>query len=222
MPKRRARKRVAKRRGRKKSKVSNVLVCYGPKVIPDRYRCKMTYKLTKTLTAAVSDTIMRGNSVFDPEYVVGGGQPNGFDELAGLYERYCVNGASIKVVMVNHAASAARLTVVCDPDAALITNGIEAGSKPYAKSTIIAPNGSGRSLQFLKMYMSTKAARGLRRGSQIVDDELEATTTTNPAKQWFFHVVSGHMDGITTSSHSLDIEITYYVDFFKRRPLGDA
>ena len=219
MPKRKYSKRKPRRRRRyRKNQVSNIITVRGPKVIPDRYRCKMTHIFTTTATAGSTDTIIRANSVYDPEFAAGGGQPTGFDELAALYSRYLVNAAKVKVTLVNYSATAAKLVVSPSPDSSSFSSILAAATQPYAKQVIVGGS-SGASMRSVSLYMTTKAARGLNGNSPIADDELEATTTANPTKQWFFHVVHGHLDGTSASNQEIQCEITYYVDFFKRHQI---
>lgn len=220
---RRYKKRVPKKKKRRRSKrnVSNMVVFRGPQIIPDRIRTKMSYTTAFQVTASgLTDTLFRGNGAFDPEYAVGGGQPQGFDQLATLYGRYIVRSSAIRARCVNRASTIVeRLVVLPSTSATAITSANDAVDSPYSKERLISGN-AGMNLGTVSSYQTTKSIRGII--GPLVDDELEALTSANPVKEWYWHVVASAFDGSSPTAIDLEVKITYYIDFFKRRALIDA
>lgn len=223
MPKRKAYRKPNKRprkKRRAKRQISNTLICRGPRVLPDRYRCKMKYQFGVGINAIVVDWIFRGNSVYDPLQSAGGTQPYGFDQLSSLYDRYVVHGSSCEATLVNTSSSVpSKLVVIPATTATSFTNIRTPMESPYAKDRSLAPNGSGASMRKIKTYQSTRSIRGLVKGAHLIDDELEALVTANPAKEWYWHIITGSLDTGSTSTGQLEVELVFYVDFFKRKQL---
>lgn len=223
MPRFTRRKRKTKpkrRRYRGKRQKSNMLINRGPSVVPDRYRTKLVYTLkTQANSSNLVQTVVRGNSVFDPEWAVGGNQPTGFDQLSTLYGRYIVHGCQIKVRAVNLGAGVGKI-VVFPTTATSINNIREAIQAPYSKTRMLAPTGSGQSMTYISSYSSTKSIRGIT--GPLVDDELEALTTANPPKEWYWIVAGSHFDEASIIDQDWEITVVYYVDFFKRLKLSNS
>lgn len=219
MPRRRRRR---KRRKNKHAKV-NTLIARGPRVVPDQMFVKMSYldisaKDTLAL-GALSNYIYRGNSAFDPEQAVGGGQPLGFDQWSAFYNRYQIMGSKIEVEYLPDPATApaqpVQLILVPTDSTTAITGLAQAMELPYSKSTLV-PIFRTTSTK-LSAYMSTKAKFGYGEGI-TQEDDLSALTTTNPAEQWYWQLVIGSAGNTATNGFGR-VKITYYCRFFDRRDL---
>ena len=74
---------------------------------PDRHVARLKYCDFVTLNATASGSAVplihhfRANSLYDPDQSSSGHQPRGFDELAAIYDHYCVIGSKIKVSFEN-------------------------------------------------------------------------------------------------------------------------
>lgn len=56
--------------------------------------------------ATVGTVTYIANGLYDPEQALGGTQPRGFDQLMGLFDRYCVTGVKIEAWFMNRSAAA--------------------------------------------------------------------------------------------------------------------
>lgn len=66
--------------------------------MPLTRRCQLRYCTQKVITCnenSIGWADFRANSLFDPDYGVGGGQPMGFDQWTALYDQYVVTGSKI-------------------------------------------------------------------------------------------------------------------------------
>lgn len=206
-----------KRKSRGKYQKNNMVIVRGPDIMPDRIRTKMTYYASDTMTSATYERIFKANSAHDPWYSTGGGKAGGFDQLASLYGRYMVRGASIRITAVNcHATMSSVLTVLATPDVSTSIGSANSREQAYSKSTVIPP--LANQVKRLSMYASTKSVRGYH-GAKIQDDELEALVTTSPAKLWYFRIFSNSHDASTAQNLEVTYQITQYVDFFHRNVL---
>lgn len=74
---------------------------------PDTFITKLKhYTVPYQFTSGGTTTqAFRINSLYDPDYSVGGGQPYYFDQMMLIYERYQVYGCKIKVDIMNRSTS---------------------------------------------------------------------------------------------------------------------
>lgn len=66
-------------------------------VQPNTFATRLTYEdcKTMTVTGAPVQTVFRLNSLYDVDYTGLGHQPSGFDQLAALYDKYCVVSSKV-------------------------------------------------------------------------------------------------------------------------------
>jgi len=76
----------------------------GLNPLPERYVCKMKYAenfIVGSGTSPSSYTYFRLNSLYDPDYTLGGHQPYGYDQISPLFTGYRVYATSWRVTMEN-------------------------------------------------------------------------------------------------------------------------
>lgn len=214
MPRRKGRKKYRKKR-RNNREDSSVVFVRGPRFMPDRLFNKMVYsKEINTGSVLSHHEIFRGNGPYDPEYATGGGQPAGYDQMALLYRRYLVHASKVKLKLVNMSSTtgAAHVCLYPSTDKDSITGGLTTTVQyPYAKSIILAPNGSGSSIGELTNYITTKKIRG----EKVIDTDYGGTVTNWPTREWFWHL---YVQGIGGNNVNIDgiIEIEYMIEWTKR------
>jgi len=125
------------------------------------------------------------NSVFDPNWAIGGGQPTYFDQLATVYDRYIVNGAKISATFSRSTATAAGIgPYLC---------GIQMSDQATLPSTspsqlMSSPNTIARLVS--QEDGSTTVTQTYSRAKVYPDftDALNPRTTANPTIGWFAKV----------------------------------
>lgn len=197
-----------------------------------------------TVAAAGQVINIRGNSPYDPEYAVGGGQPRWYDQYAYRYRRYLCHGSAITVTHSStngsgeagpylwgvHAASPSEITATEQITAPVLSS--EAGklrSRRFTKSKLCdlqaglphAPTGGQRNF-WIKLFATNKQLQGLGydRYSNI------ASTSGNVASshEWLWQIffcqsISGNE---FTTGVFLRVDVDYYVTFFERFVTFDA
>lgn len=172
------------------------------------------FNLVHSTTLAASN--MRGNSLFDPDFAVGGHQPRGFDQWAALYDRYCVYGCSIKVTFTTPAPG---ICCYIRPfvDGAIVVSTVDAAMElPYTQYKI-SSEGARRTI-IAKAYNNTVKQFGITKNQQQ-DDEFSSLTTDNPLKQWFWQLAAQNVDLTTAGTTSAVVELVYYTKFTRRKTL---
>lgn len=186
-----------------------------------------------------SNYIWRGNSIFDPDYSTGAGSVSAMQmiQMGAAYTNYRVLGSKINIkgTMIYSTAAIGRpsqLYLVPTPDDSgdgtppAIPDWETAEMYPYKKRKSTFSNGSsattssylGTSVCNLKHYMKSKKmvrdyndtdASGLTGGTG---------TGTNPVLQWFWQLFIKNNDN-NAAAYKFQVDITYYVLFFNRRPI---
>lgn len=223
----RKRRRFMKRTNRTNNYINNFRskgskLTYSLKtIVPDRLRTKLTYGSVNTFTSAAgvtSEYVYRGNSCFDPDQAGAGAQPNGFDQLSALYNRYRVYSSRIKYQPIN-VSSSATTNIVFYSYASRTTTGLatvfDYMGAPYAKWA--AGNANTLGNRTLITHLSTAAVLGLSGGQMEADDTLEALVTASPAHQWYW-IIGTYSEA--TQSTSAYVSIDYYVEFTDRIDLN--
>lgn len=200
-----------------------------PTGVPDRLLTQMKYTASFNLVDAVGaiDTIqvIRGNSIYDPDYTGTGTQPTGRDQWVNLYTTYRVHGSKINVKVINNESSSTTgnccVSLVAENDAppsTALCSSLQRANQPYSKQVLIPPVSAGGNPIEMEMYMSTKKIFGEK---DINDSNYRAAFTTNPLRQWYWGVQCQNLNG---STHNLIvvINITYYVELLDRVELGPS
>ncbi len=214
MPRRRMKRyrRRRKSRSRKRSKrnTKNVLVNRGPSLVPDVFKTKMIFTSEENITAGVT-RLIRGNSIFDPDNT--NRRPQGYDEMAQLYDRYLVTASQIQITVINQDTSDQLKCVIYPASITSPSTDFEnASAQPYAKSMVLGVEGSGQAVKTLKNYIATKAIRG----AWVTNSEgYGATFTADPGFQWYWHFVFQTLIPAAVAMH-IQTKVTYYVTLYRR------
>lgn len=202
----------------------------GRAPLPDKYYTKVTY--TDWFNAAsggvsgIFDNVFRGNGPRDPDQTGTGIGVNGFTEFAAIYNKYRVYASKINVSMksITDITSTGDAVGMVIPDRSstsytLSTMLTRIGS-PYAKSGMLNRYANGASPLYLKQFRRTK---DIYSETDIDDDVYASTTGTEPANQWYWHVMAGRQDQSSISASPgfcYMIKITYYVRWEQRKALS--
>lgn len=174
---------------------------------------------------------MSGNSLFDPNATGGGSQPYGFDQWATLYYIYRVYGSKIECVVLPYdgdaipdASNDVSVTILpyrnSDNPFALVSNPVEFGVLPYAKTKDFKVYGSTGKDNKMTHYMSTAKMYGLDPVQVKCNPTYESLMTTNPATRWYWNIMTYPTTG-GSIAHQVIVRctVTYYVEMTQRVPL---
>ncbi len=205
-----------------RSSMSPLLMSFpGFQFMPERVLTKLRYCTEGIIQASaikqIEDIVIRANSVFDPEYAVGGGQPLGFDQITPLYGAYRVHACKVKFTVCNNSSAAMNFCLLPTKESTSFLNYLDACEQPHAKAKSISAKG-GADLAVLANKQLSKKILGLKE----LDDDEEADVTTNPDNQWFFHLITSTQQwpSSTYLDYSYKIEVIYNVEFFERKAVA--
>lgn len=189
---------------------------------PDEMTVKLVYHdfYTHTHTSgALNVWQFRGNSVYDPDFTYTGHQPNGFDEMATLYQRYRVSGSLIQVNFSPLSSSGSNLPMVgvvvprAEDESISSLNAV--CELPYAKMVNVSGNTADSAQHWqVSNYMTTKKMFGIK---DIEDLDYSSVVTSNPTAYWLWSVYTDSSNEASTSIVAITVKITYYVKFYKKQ-----
>jgi len=168
---------------------------------------------------SIQDFVYRGNSLFDPDFAVGGAQPAGFDQWSAFYRRYRVRGVKVILQATTDSAINAGFGITCNNTSSSFTDRDIAIESMCSKNAVLggdAMHGIGK----LEMYVSTAQVRG--GPSDIIDYETDLTAliSDNPVQQWYIHTFAYGLGSSGTNFEvNLDTKLVFYCEFYDRETL---
>jgi len=209
-------------RGGRRSKV----IIKTPSAIADTVFVKLRVADTYLFTMGSGGIVynrFRGNSIFDPDYEVGGLQPLAYDQWNAFYGRYCCFGSKLTVTYLNisnNTAATGTTEVLIGPshDATAITDMDTATMQPYFHRSLMSYLGNGSKVK-QKAYMSTAKIFGVKRIAPDIDEAYASDFGANPTNEWYWHVATQPADHLATQSLRVYISITYYCRLYHRKTL---
>ncbi len=172
--------------------------------MPLQFRNTMRFTASNadSTAAGVVDLVIRGNSIYDPYEAVGGEEVGGFDELAAIYGRYKVLGSRITVT-VTDLDDNDPLTVCVFPHADATAVGRNGFSYPMVRTTNLSLYTGPKTVTHA---ITTARMFGVIRAD---DNDFSSAVTTNPAKQWYWHVVFF----IRNAANALNLEYRLVMEY---------
>lgn len=183
-----------------------------------RYITKMKYSETFTLSLANSyQYVFNLNSIYDPNRTGVGHQPYGFDQLAGIYNRYRVFKTSY-VINGYSAAVPIRYGCIVSNDVPPLNNVSELAENPRAQTRVQIPGGA---TTVIKGSASLPSLVGRNKQQYMADDRYQADVTTSPAELALLTVTGGTMTD-TSTDILVTITMVYHVEFFDAKPIEQS
>lgn len=221
MPKRRMfKKKTYKRRSRRgRGRLTTMRRVRG--VLPDKMQVRLTYTQQGQLTSGVvtyTSIIVRGNSIFDPDFTGVGGQPFGRDEWSGFYDNYRVFASKIRVFFDSEDAGDGLIGVVVPSTSSTGFSSTNlAMQTPYSRFKHMGVS-TGTNAKTVSNYMESSKIFGIK--AINYDTSFAAAFGANPAQEWFWHVGVGSADSVGTPTSNYTLKIVYYVELYGRKQLA--
>jgi len=172
----------------------------------------MTHKYVETVQITSSIGTLTNyrfscNGMYDPNTTGTGHQPYYFDQMAALYDHYCVIGAKITVCVANigSADAAYRVGLFVDDDAVSSYSSID-----YLAETQTGTFRTATALNAKPMYLSSKwSAKKTFGGNVLSNTELQGNSSVNPSEQsfWNFAIQAN------TASNSVTAAVTFTIEY---------
>lgn len=184
---------------------------------PPLMKVDLQYESLITLApgATVASYVLRGNSLFDPDYTGTGHQPRYYDQLTPIYGRYKVLSSAITVEMINGSGtSGAIFAITPNTEIITFTSWQQASELPRSKTSQIVPVASRYPFK-LAAQATTKSICGLL-PFQVNDEDWSASVGTNPVQIWYWNVNVASIDESTNVQVSFRIRLKYQAIMYDR------
>jgi len=179
-------------------------------------------KYTESFTVAgalgaMTNQVFRLNSLYDPDFTGGGHQPMGFDQLAGLYNRYRVDKVNVRCTF--HKNSEAQVTGI----ALRASNATTNISTPFSAlqeqqfvkwSTLSASTAGSKTQVTLRGTYLPHMIAGVTPAKYKIDDTFSALATDNPSEIIVLHVSTADVMASTAHSTIFTLEMDFYATFY--------
>ncbi|AXH76586.1 MAG: capsid protein [Circoviridae sp.] len=213
-PYRRSTRKVARRSG------VRVMRNPGRSLIADRYSTKMVYSDTynpSNVANTITWTQFRLGGIFDPDYLIGGHQPMGFDQLAVIYGRYIVTGCKVIIegrfrssnmdtnpICANLLIGAAPLANMVLPTTLSIAN----ESRQYWTRTY----SDQEAVRFSK-YFNLAKINGCTKQQYMIEENYTGANNADPQKNTLLNI--GFVPtGSEVTNFQHTVTLVYYVTWY--------
>lgn len=173
-----------------------------------------THKYCDFFTTNVTATThfaYRGNGMYDPDVSVGGHQPLGFDQYAGLFDEFLVHSSDIEVVTKGFRLGADSAVSPCIVAVWADDSSSYPGSVSLIHETCLARGGiytqTGNS--YKNQLPIRLSARTVNQLANAEPSELVGRATGDPVKTWYWHVVLINPDLTFARTHEVELALSY-------------
>jgi hypothetical protein len=193
---------------------------------PDRFqvRLKLAAVIEITDPDSFTDTVVSGNSVFDPLASIGSTQPPLFDQLAAVYRDYVVISSTARIAPMSPTNAAGdrqfRCAIAPRHETTAFSTISDMVSQAYSVHKLYSIPGP---LGKLAMAVATSKFLGLRDVYQASSSTAVFCTSvvgSNPSNEWYWHIGCQTPTVGTDIKVQLDFEVEYETEFFTREGVG--
>ena len=185
---------------------------------PISIRSKLRYTQIGTLNAGAAGsyayTVIRTNSVYDPDQTGVGSQPAGFAALATLYSSYRVVGAQMKFRVANDSGGTVNVSVFQSTSPLAPASYVAASQQAGSQNFLLSDQSGGKNNVTINRKILPWVVLGVTRQRYLDDDQFAALVTTNPATNAYFML---YISALTIAGVvQFNLEIVYDVVFYGR------
>jgi hypothetical protein len=190
--------------------------------MPSKFRTSLRFALNLAAASSTSSTnvVLAGNNLFDPGLSSATAQCVGFDQLAGIYNRYRVIGSRINIKTTMSASATAGVTQISGAvNVAPSNTGLgrtlfaDAISQPYAKWVDITSS----AVKEITLTMQTSKILG--QTNLEGSDRTQGLISGAPGEEWYWIITYVSDAAYTNGQIVIDAQTTYDVEFFDRNDL---
>lgn len=193
---------------------------YG--LVPDIMECQMTYAAQgRVTTTGVNSVVLRGNSIFDPDFGVGGGQPMGHDQYANFYRKYRVLASKVEAwISGSSTTTETALTIAPLNTNTSIVDSVQGDEFLYGVKSYLGQNGENAN-SYLSNYISTAKIKGIPQQAVTSELDYSASFGSNPNLGWYWHlIIYDARNSLGAGALTINYKVTYYVQLFDRETLS--
>ncbi len=161
-----------------------------PSIIPSMFRGKMFYSTTATMSCAIgalTTTVFRCNSIYDPDLTNVGTAVSGYASLSALYNRYRVLGCKIHLTLSNVGTTPLTAFAAVNPVNTVGTSFATAMAQRHVWDKALAPT-TGTSCVEHVISVPIHKIYGVPASQVRQEDDFAGLTSGNPNNVVYLHV----------------------------------
>lgn len=154
------------------------------------------------------DWVLRGNSIYDPDFALSADSAYGLAAMASLYLNYKVLSSQVTVTVVNNSdADPVNVSIIPSRFSASFDVGNKDGIMvhPRAKKCTVSKLSGGKTISH------SASSCSMFNVSDLDSVNFSSEFTTNPASCWYWHVVTWNNAGNASDCEML-LSISYLTD----------
>lgn len=194
------------------------------------YNALMRYTYTYQLTSGLANTygteiIFRLNSLYDPDFALGGHQPYGFDQMATLYNKYKVNSFDLELEIYDPDADGMIVAAQMQSSNAATTitgKAVDAIKEQPMSITRILNNTGSQKVIVKQKNMKIATIEGI--SPKMFAYQLEnyaAVVTNDPANVPYLRIAAANV-GLASKTVYVRTTIVYHSLFYDRNILSQS
>lgn len=192
-------------------------ICRIPGIfLPDKMQVKLRFTHGyETINQVAAGIFLRGNDIYDPTGFAAG-QPNGYDQWAQLYQRYCVTASKLKFTFISTSSGSTPVIIAIVPivDTSGATTTDKVMQQKYAQWNVW--RAGDKRLSRSKQYMETGKLFGKSKKAIQSEVGYSGDIAGSPAFLWYWAIQMGTVDASLYTGYPY-VEIIYYVTFYSRK-----
>lgn len=185
--------------------------------VAEKVYTKMRYSEGITITMPTGGVLYNysfQSSLFDPDLTATGHQPLWRDTYASMYSRYRVNGIGYKIYCRNTDVQQMSMFFVQHSSVTTLDTSVNTLIERGTARKYFLDAMQGRT-NVIKGYLSVAKVYGMSRNQFGADDGFDADIGSNPSKMAYLHLMASHRH-TGNNVVNVQVELTYYVEFFNR------
>lgn len=167
-----------------------------------------------------NEVVYRLNSIFDPNYSVGGTTVVGYVNVANLYERYIVVGAKVEITFYDPTNDSGVPAVSLNQTTPIQNLTVkQLGENALTYTSIV--NNTGSQKKVFNFYVKPWYLQGLSKLEWMANKSTKsALVTANPTDEIYIRLA--YANYLTSVNIKYAIRIIYYTELFDRKQLGSS
>lgn len=190
---------------------------------PDRIEVELKYMDIFNISSFATNTVLNANyaanSCYDPDQVLTGHQPAGFDQWAAFYNKHIVTHCDMEVWIINTSASgAAHFTLVPRAVGTAISTSLTyiIPEQPYAKFFIVG-EAEGKALAHEHYHFDLPKFTGLSMTQYLAEENYWEGNSAIPTDPIYLQMYGSEI--LAGGAYNVHILLKQRVTFFERSAL---
>lgn len=171
-----------------------------------------------------TEFVVRLNSLFDPDFGVGGHQPYGYDQLTGIYAKYKVNAVDIDLRIFNPGGSSAVVAYCVNSyDNPQVLTGFTIATVTERPNVETFPMPGFDQVVHIKRHFHMADVQGVSRADYKADlTQFVANIGANPLQTPQLRIAVGDINGNSNITVNIILTVTFYAEMHGRVGQGQS